>query len=75
VLEGLDDVDCGNAAGVPALVRGLISPDEQTWRGALERLWDAIYHQGDVYEITPFVIPFLVELLDHEVKCRADLLG
>lgn len=76
MLEGLDDVDWGHAAGVPDLVRGLVSPDEQTWRGALERLWDAIYHQGDVYEITPLVIPFLVELLDHqEVECRADILG
>lgn len=76
MLQSLDDVDWHAAAAVPALLRELTSPDEETWGPALEQLWDDIYHQGDLYAITPLVVPYFVALLDHqEVGCRASLLG
>ncbi len=64
----------GPATDVPACLRGLLGDEEQR-RGALQKLYGNIYHQGDRYSATPAAIPFLFELvLAPEVVNRAAIL-
>ncbi|MEO0563133.1 MAG: hypothetical protein AAF125_13575, partial [Chloroflexota bacterium] len=69
VLEGLDDVDWGSlhhaygpATDVPDMLRGLLSDDENTRWQSWDGLGGAVHHQGDVYDSTVAVIPFLFQL-------------
>lgn len=70
MLEGLDKVDwasledaLGPATGVPERIRALASPDAQVREAAVNWLASHVWHQNSVYEVTPHVVPFLVELL------------
>jgi len=66
MLETLDRVPWadlhhafGPAVDIPAIVRGAAGGDAR----ALDSLFENIWHQGTVYEATPHVVPFLLELL------------
>jgi HEAT repeat protein len=70
MLESLEKIDWsaldhayGKAGDVPGLLRGLLAEDEDTRREALYELCGTIWHQGTVYEASPFAVPFLLEML------------
>ncbi|MET9898853.1 HEAT repeat domain-containing protein [Streptomyces sp. NPDC006446] len=69
MFRGIDEVDWasmehayGNAADVPVLLRGLASPRPQERETALDGMYGAVHHQGDVYDSTLASIPFLFSL-------------
>jgi len=70
VFIGIDEVDWasmehayGSAEDVPMLLRGLLSelPDER--ERALDGMYGAVHHQGDVYDSTLACIPFLFDVI------------
>ncbi|MER7108544.1 HEAT repeat domain-containing protein [Streptomyces sp. NPDC000229] len=70
MFTGIDEVDwasLGHAYGpaddVPELLRGLASPDPAEREVALDGMYGAVHHQGDVYDSTLACIPFLLELV------------
>ncbi|MEU2107848.1 HEAT repeat domain-containing protein [Streptomyces sp. NPDC019507] len=70
MFTGMDEVDwasMGHAYGpaddVPGLLRGLASRDPADRETALDGLYTAVHHQGDVYDSTLACIPFLLELV------------
>jgi len=78
MLEALDGVPWaalhhayGSAEDVPAILRAVASGDED----ALDSLFGNVWHQGTVYEATPHVVPFLLELLDAPGASTSTLLS
>ncbi|MFD7445352.1 HEAT repeat domain-containing protein [Streptomyces sp. NPDC059909] len=82
MFTGIDEVDwasLGHAYGpaddVPGLLRGLASPDPVEREAALDAMYAAVHHQGDVYDSTLACIPFLLELVaSPEVQDRGAVL-
>ncbi|MFE3519023.1 HEAT repeat domain-containing protein [Streptomyces sp. NPDC059166] len=69
MFTGIDEVDWasmrhayGPADDVPVLLRGLASADPAERENALDGMYGAVHHQGDVYACTLASIPFLFEL-------------
>jgi hypothetical protein len=69
MFAGLDEVGWGSmhhaygpATEVPSLLRGLVSEDPAVRESALDGLYGAVHHQGDVYDCTLALIPFLLEV-------------
>ncbi|MFI8002441.1 PBS lyase [Streptomyces sp. NPDC086010] len=69
MFAGIDEVDWasmehayGPADDVPDLLRGLASADPAERESALDGMYGAVHHQGDVYACTLACIPFLFEL-------------
>ncbi|MFI8367166.1 HEAT repeat domain-containing protein [Streptomyces sp. NPDC085466] len=81
MLTGIEEVDwasLGHAYGpaddVPALLRGLASPDPAEREAGLDGMYGAVHHQGDVYDSTLACIPFLLELVaDPAVQDRGGI--
>ncbi|MFF9343227.1 HEAT repeat domain-containing protein [Streptomyces sp. NPDC014773] len=81
MLTGIEEVDwasLGHAYGpaddVPALLRGLASADPAEREAALDGMYGAVHHQGDVYDSTLACIPFLLELVaDPAVQDRGGI--
>lgn len=81
MFAGIDEVDWasmehayGPADDVPVLLRGLASPDAVEREGALDGMYGAVHHQGDVYACTLACIPFLFELVaDPGVQDRGSI--
>lgn len=79
MFTGIDEVDWaslrhanGSAADVPGLLRGLASADPAERETALDGMYGAVHHQGDVYDSTLACIPFLLALVaSGEVADRA----
>lgn len=79
MFRGIDEVDWaslrhahGSAEDVPGLLRGLASADPAERQTALDGLYGAVHHQGDVYEATVACVPFLLALaVREEVRDRA----
>lgn len=78
VLDSLDRVPWatlhlayGSAGDVPSLLRAVANGDEE----ALDSLFWNVWHQGTVYEATPHVVPFLLELLDAPGASTSTLLS
>ncbi|QNE74951.1 PBS lyase [Streptomyces finlayi] len=70
MFAGIDEVEWasmehayGPADDVPELLRGLASADPAERESALDGMYGAVHHQGDVYGCTLACIPFLFELL------------
>ncbi|WP_097986053.1 HEAT repeat domain-containing protein [Streptomyces sp. f150] len=70
MFSGIDEVDWasmehayGPADDVPELLRGLASADPAEREAALDGMYGAVHHQGDVYACTLACIPFLFELV------------
>ncbi|MFD1325768.1 HEAT repeat domain-containing protein, partial [Micromonospora sonneratiae] len=55
----------GSAAEVPDLLRGLVDPDPAVREVALDGMYGAVHHQGDVYPCTIAAIPFLLRIAQH----------
>ncbi|MFE2977206.1 HEAT repeat domain-containing protein [Streptomyces sp. NPDC059258] len=71
MFSGIDEVDWasmehayGPADDVPELLRGLASDDPAEREAALDGMYGAVHHQGDVYACTLACIPFLFELVE-----------
>ncbi|MGW8490143.1 HEAT repeat domain-containing protein [Streptomyces sp. NPDC055886] len=71
MFSGIDEVDWasmehayGPADDVPELLRGLASDDPAVREAALDGMYGAVHHQGDVYACTLACIPFLFELVE-----------
>ncbi|RSS32656.1 HEAT repeat domain-containing protein [Streptomyces sp. WAC08241] len=81
MLTGIEEVDwasLGHAYGpaddVPELLRGLASADPAERETALDGMYGAVHHQGDVYDSTLACIPFLLELVaDPGVRDRGGI--
>ncbi|MGW0469304.1 PBS lyase [Streptomyces sp. NPDC003027] len=81
MLTGIEEVDwasLGHAYGpaddVPGLLRGLASDDSTERELALDGMYGAVHHQGDVYDSTLACIPFLLELVsDASVQDRGGI--
>ncbi|MCT4354433.1 PBS lyase [Streptomyces sp. Je 1-79] len=81
MLTGIEEVDwasLGHAYGpaddVPGMLRGLASHDPAERELALDGMYGAVHHQGDVYDSTLACIPFLLELVaDPEVQDRGGI--
>ncbi|MET9765317.1 HEAT repeat domain-containing protein [Streptomyces sp. NPDC006372] len=79
MFRGIDEVDWaslrhayGSAGDVPGLLRGLASADPAVRQTALDGMYGAVHHRGDVYDSTLACVPFLLALADHEeVRDRA----
>ncbi|WP_187415000.1 hypothetical protein [Nonomuraea sp. PA05] len=52
----------GPATEVPDLLRGLAGPDPAVRETALDGMYGAVHHQGDVYPCTLAAIPFLLRI-------------
>ncbi|MEW9527752.1 HEAT repeat domain-containing protein [Microbispora sp. NPDC049125] len=52
----------GAATEVPELLRGLADPDPAVRETALDGMYGAVHHQGDVYPCTLAAIPFLLRI-------------
>ncbi|MFF4227912.1 PBS lyase [Streptomyces sp. NPDC001820] len=70
MFGGIDEVDWaslahayGAADDVPDLLFGLASADPAERETALDGMYGAVHHQGDVYDSTLACIPFLLELV------------
>ncbi|MEW2397325.1 HEAT repeat domain-containing protein [Streptomyces sp. NPDC046862] len=71
VFTGIDDVDWASmghaytdsATDVPDLLRDLAADDPARREIALDGMYGAVHHQGDVYDSTVACIPFLFELV------------
>ena len=70
MLERLDSIDWssltdayGSAKDVPVRIRALISDDEHIRADALNELFGSVWHQGTIYPVSAYVVPFLIELL------------
>ncbi|MEU5538078.1 HEAT repeat domain-containing protein [Streptomyces sp. NPDC020362] len=71
VFGGIDDVDWASmghaytqsATDVPELLWGLASDDPVRREIALDGMYGAVHHQGDVYDSTVACVPFLFELI------------
>lgn len=71
MFTGIDDVDWASmghaytdsATDVPDLLRDLASDDPARREIALDGMYGAVHHQGDVYDSTVACIPFLFELM------------
>lgn len=74
MFTGIDDVDWASmghaytdsATDVPDLLRDLASDDPARREIALDGMYGAVHHQGDVYDSTVACIPFLFELVTTE---------
>ncbi|MGI5402898.1 HEAT repeat domain-containing protein [Streptomyces sp. CA-135486] len=81
MFGGIDEVDwasMGHAYGpaddVPGLLYGLASADPAERETALDGMYGAVHHQGDVYDSTLACIPFLLELVaDPAVQDRGGI--
>ncbi|MET7385971.1 HEAT repeat domain-containing protein [Streptomyces sp. NPDC005529] len=70
MFRGIDEVDWasmehayGSAADVPELLRSLASRDPHEREAALDGMYGAVHHQGDVYDSTLACVPFLFGLV------------
>ncbi|MEV8592286.1 HEAT repeat domain-containing protein [Streptomyces sp. NPDC052012] len=81
MFTGIDEVDWasmrhayGSAEDVPALLEGLASADAAERETALDGMYGAVHHQGDVYDSTLACVPFLFALaVREEVRDRAGI--
>jgi hypothetical protein len=70
VFDGMEAIDWGSmrhaygpAVEVPGLLRGLVDPDPAVRESSLDAMRHGVHHQGDVYDSTLAVVPFLLEAL------------
>ncbi|WP_327312895.1 HEAT repeat domain-containing protein [Streptomyces sp. NBC_01235] len=81
MFTGIDEVDWtslrhayGSARDVPGLLRGLASAETAERAAALDGMYGAVHHEGNVYDSTLACVPFLLALAaDERVRERGGL--
>jgi hypothetical protein len=70
LLDGLNKIDWpnishshGRATEFPTWIRQLLSDVPEIREHAQEQLFEFSHHQGSIYEVTPYLVPFLIELV------------
>jgi 2-iminobutanoate/2-iminopropanoate deaminase len=70
MFEDIDKINWENlsgaydsSAGVGQAIKHLLAPETDVRQNARELLWAELAHQGNVYEVTGYAVPFLVEFL------------
>ncbi|GAA4935947.1 hypothetical protein ACFPM3_06135 [Streptomyces coeruleoprunus] len=70
MFSGIDEIDWasmshayGDASDVPVILRGLASADQEEREAALDAMYGAVHHQGDVHDSTVACVPFLYDLV------------
>jgi hypothetical protein len=66
MFEGLESIDWKNLIheDIPIWIRGLASQDERTRKASYDKLYDHHIFDGSIHYIgTPYIVPFLTELL------------
>jgi hypothetical protein len=53
----------GAASDVPGMFRKIVASGPDEVEGAVDELMNAVNHQYSIYEATPYVVPFLIEIL------------
>ncbi|MCQ3930917.1 MAG: hypothetical protein DPW16_10705 [Chloroflexi bacterium] len=73
MLEKLDSIDWakihhshGTAEQFPQWIRELTSDDPEIRQSAFELIREYSHHQDTNYQVTPYVVPFIVELAQNE---------
>ena len=56
----------GNSEEIPKFLNLLLSNNKQDRIYGMEELIDKIYDQGTIYQVTGYVLPFLIEILNLE---------
>ena len=83
-LAGLADIPWGDlshaygpAGDVPGLLRAIASGDAKAAGDAVSGLFGNIWHQGTVYQATPYAVPFLARMAAAGIRARnlVQLLG
>jgi hypothetical protein len=77
-LEGIDAIQWEGLTSffsyenhfVPYYIKGLTSDDSDIRDFSIGCLEDPILHQGTIEEITAYVIPFLIKILEHKPEAR-----
>ena len=65
----------GTADEVPARLTALVGPSAKDRDKVLEYFWEYILHQGSRYEASPYVVPFLFEVLEEvEPLCQEEII-
>jgi hypothetical protein len=65
----------GPARDVPRILRDMVARDNEVRKDGWNRFWGAVNHQGDFYDSTVAVVPFLIDALTREeVPCRVSIL-
>jgi hypothetical protein len=65
----------GLARDVPRILRAMVANDEEVRKTGWNHFWGAVNHQGDFYDSTVAVVPFLIDALTREeVPCRVSIL-
>jgi HEAT repeat protein len=66
----------GPASDIPKTLRDLGGPDAKRAKAALRHCTSAVYHQGQVYAVTPYLVPYVWQMVDDPGALKADrLLG
>ena len=70
MLKDLDKVEWskiaqapGSTSDIPALLRELTNTEQEVREAAYGSLYNATLYQGAIYEVTAYIVPFLIELL------------
>jgi hypothetical protein len=81
MLKNVEKVDWINVHGAygtaqkfPQWLNDLASSDERIRQDARANLNEYCFHQQSIYEATPYVVPFLIELLEIEAVADKDAL-
>jgi HEAT repeat protein len=66
----------GRARKLPAILRNMVSPDKEARAKGWDSFRGAVNHQGDYYDSTVAVVPFLIDAVHHpDVPERARILS
>jgi len=66
----------GRADDAPAMLWHMVSADPKSQHKGWDYFWGSLHHQGDYYNSTAAVIPFLIEAAaNSEACCRARILN
>jgi HEAT repeat protein len=66
----------GKASDVPLQLKDLVSEEKEKRQKALYELCSSVCHQGTIYEVTSYVVPFLVRILrSHQTPDREFVAG
>jgi phage terminase Nu1 subunit (DNA packaging protein) len=74
ILHDLDTIRWDTLQGcyedgrnMPVYLRELLSTESDSAQRAFEEIFSAVWHQGTIYDLTSYVVPYLVRLLQADI--------